>query len=216
MPLRRLWSFWPKFPKRECSSCQQIPKRLAFTAIKAEWYLGGCKLNCPLGSHVAFVSHEQCVDTFVGVSVDFSEPSIDVGEGLCVGNVVDDDDSVGASIIAGCDGSEALLAGCVPNLKLHRLAVQVHCSNFKVHPDGANEAVRIGVVLKEPKSRRPVLKARYYCKAKQQARFPDTGIANHEQFEQVIAAKFEKCLRKLGHCTIRDSLDYGANRTSPR
>ena len=43
----------------------------------------------------------------------------DVCEWFSGRNVVDDDDPVGSSVVGWSDGTEALLAGCVPNLKLH-------------------------------------------------------------------------------------------------
>ena len=44
------------------------------------------------------------------------QPLLDVVEGLLVGDVVDHDDAVRAPVVAGGDGTEALLAGRVPDL----------------------------------------------------------------------------------------------------
>jgi hypothetical protein len=79
------------------------------------------------------------------------QPLLDVVEGVHVGDIVDDADAVGAAVVGGSDGSEALLAGGIPlylvlallspatlmsdagepyNLQLHGLAIQLDRSDF--------------------------------------------------------------------------------------
>ena len=53
---------------------------------------------------------------------------------------------MGATVVRGGDGPEALLAGSVPNLELDGLPLQVNGANLKVNADGADEALRVGVV----------------------------------------------------------------------
>lgn len=48
------------------------------------------------------------------VLVDFGHPHLHLLKGLAVGDVVDDDDAVGAAVVATCDRSEAILACSVP------------------------------------------------------------------------------------------------------
>ena len=55
--------------------------------------------------------------------LDFLEPSGDVVEGFLLGDVVDQDDAVGALVVGGGDGLEAFLAGGVPDVQLELLIV---------------------------------------------------------------------------------------------
>jgi hypothetical protein len=76
-------------------------------------------LSCPVLDHllrhqIVLVPDEQLVDALDGVSVDLLEPLLDVGKSVVVGDVVNDDDAVRASVIRGCDRSETFLAGGVP------------------------------------------------------------------------------------------------------
>lgn len=58
------------------------------------------------------------------------EPLLDIVEGLVVRDVVDDNDTVGSSVVGGGDGAEAFLSGCVPNLELDCLSVEFDCADF--------------------------------------------------------------------------------------
>ena len=64
--------------------------------------------------HVTLVAHQQLVHSLRGVAVDLLQPLLDVVEAVHVGDIVDDADAVGAAVVGGCDGAEALLAGGVP------------------------------------------------------------------------------------------------------
>ena len=80
---------------------------------------------------VALVADEDLVDAFLGVLFDLVHPVVDRLEGVPVGHVVDDDDSVGALVVGRGDGFEPLLAGGIPlasqrgtyDLQLHSLAL---------------------------------------------------------------------------------------------
>lgn len=67
-----------------------------------------------LGRQVALVTDEELVDPLAGVTVNLLEPLLDVGEGVRVGNVVDDDDAVSAAVVGRGDGAETFLTGRVP------------------------------------------------------------------------------------------------------
>lgn len=58
------------------------------------------------------------------------EPLLDIVEGLVVGNIVDDNDAMGSSVVGGGDGAETFLSGCVPNLELDCLSVKFDCADF--------------------------------------------------------------------------------------
>lgn len=42
------------------------------------------------------------------------EPLLDIVEGVLVGDIVDDDDTVGTTVVGGGDGTETLLTGGIP------------------------------------------------------------------------------------------------------
>jgi len=95
---------------------------------------------------------------------------LDVVEGFLVGDVVDDDDAVGAAIVRGCDGAEALLARRVPDLQLYRFPVQFNGANFEVDADGGDVRLRVSVVG-EPE---------------QQTGFAHPRVSDQQQFEKII------------------------------
>ena len=55
---------------------------------------------------VALVAHQDFDDVRTGMLSDFSEPSLDVLEGLAVSNIVDEDASMCAFVVGGGDGLE--------------------------------------------------------------------------------------------------------------
>lgn len=81
-------------------------------------------------SHIALVANEDARDIVGSVLLDLAHPVLDGAEALSVGDVVGDDDTVGALVIAAGDGLEALLAGGVPNLELDGLSVDINGSDF--------------------------------------------------------------------------------------
>lgn len=62
-------------------------------------YLCDSVLNNLLVSHIALVTDEQLVDALCGVSVNFLEPLLHVVEGVHVGNIVDNADTMGATVV---------------------------------------------------------------------------------------------------------------------
>ena len=86
--------------------------------------------NDALGGEIGLVTDEELVDVFGRVTVDFVQPLLDVVEGLLVGDVVDHNDAVGAAVVAGSDGAEALLSSRVPDLELDGFAVEFNGADF--------------------------------------------------------------------------------------
>ena len=125
----------------------------------------------PLGRQVGLVADEELVDILAGVAVDLVEPLLDVVEGFVVGDVVHDDDAVGAAVVRGGDGAEALLAGGVPNLELDGLAVELDGADLKVDADGGDVGFRVGVV----------------GESEEKARLADAGVSDEQELEEVIA-----------------------------
>ena len=61
------------------------------------------------------------------------QPSLDVGEALAAGDIVDDDDAVSAPVVGAGDGAESLLAGRVPDLQLDSLSVEFYRPDLKIY-----------------------------------------------------------------------------------
>lgn len=121
--------------------------------------LSGCVFDHPLGSQVALVAYEELADTFAAVPLHLLQPHADIGKGLGVSDVIDDNYAMGTTIVGGGDGAKALLPSCVPDLQLDRFTLQVDCADFKVDSDGANEALRVCIV-REPEQQTALSHAR--------------------------------------------------------
>lgn len=67
-----------------------------------------------LVGHIALVSHQKLVDPLSGIAINFLQPLFDVVERIHVGNIVDNADAVGASIVRGSDRAKSFLARSVP------------------------------------------------------------------------------------------------------
>lgn len=64
--------------------------------------------------HITLVAYKQLVDALCGVTVNFLQPLFDVIERVHIRHVVNHADSMSASVVGGCDGSESFLASCIP------------------------------------------------------------------------------------------------------
>lgn len=116
-----------------------------------------------LVEHVALVTGEELVHSDVGVLLDLSDPVPDGLEGAAVRDVVDEEDALRSAKVGRGDGPEPFLAGCVPNLQLDPLAIDVDVLDLKVNPDGRDEgrAERVIGISQE------------------EASLPDAGVADH-------------------------------------
>ncbi len=134
----------------------------------------------PLGGHhslivhVALVAHDHFHDVLVCVLVDIAQPLADAIKRLAVGDVVDEHDAHGASVVRRRDRVEALLAGRVPDLKFDLLAVQIYGLHFEVDADGRDER---GV-------------ERVVREAAQNACLAYARVADEQDLEQVVIALF--------------------------
>jgi hypothetical protein len=54
-------------------------------------------------------------------------------------NIINQQYAHRTSVVCCCDGSESLLACCVPYLQLDAFAIQVYCTNLEVDTDRRNE-----------------------------------------------------------------------------
>lgn len=94
---------------------------------------------------------------------------------------VRDDHAMCSTVVAACDGAEALLAGRVPQLQPDVLVSDAHAAYLEVDADRAD------VVLGEL----------VVCKAQQQARLAHTTVANEQQLEEMVVV--EATGRHCGH-----------------
>ena len=68
---------------------------------------------------VALVAKQEDFDVFVAVVEGFRDPEVfDILKRGGLSHVIDHDDTVGAFVVGGGDGSEPLLSGSVPDLEL--------------------------------------------------------------------------------------------------
>ena len=82
--------------------------------MTVESHLGNCVIHDLLVRHIALVSDQELIDALGGVSVDLLQPLLHVVERIHVGDIVDDADAVGTSVVGGGDGAETLLPCGVP------------------------------------------------------------------------------------------------------
>ena len=83
--------------------------------------------------HVTFVAKDHFFNVLCRVFFNIPDPVLDVVKRLFVGDVVDEHDSHGPSVVRRRNRPETLLAGGVPYLKLDFLPVKVYRSNLKVN-----------------------------------------------------------------------------------
>ena len=84
--------------------------------------------------HVTLISKNHLLHIRTGMLLNIPDPVLDVIEAFLVGDVVDKHDAHGPSVVGGGDGSEPLLAGSVPDLKLDLLAIKLNCSDLEINP----------------------------------------------------------------------------------
>ena len=62
-------------------------------------YLCDLVFDLLLLDQITLVAHQQLVDTLGGVAVNLLQPLLDVVEGIHVGDIVDDNDPMSASVV---------------------------------------------------------------------------------------------------------------------
>ncbi len=75
--------------------------------------------------HVSFVSDEYLLHILASVQLDLSHPIAHIVEGILTCAVVCQDYTHCAFIIGLSDSAETFLPGCVPNLELHVLSIDL-------------------------------------------------------------------------------------------
>jgi hypothetical protein len=122
-------------------------------------------------NQIALIADQVELYVLFSVVLDLCEPKlVDVLIALGIGDVVHQKDAVGALVVGAGDGPEALLAGCVPDLELNHLAVDIHGLEPEVDPNGG-QVVLVELVVSEPE---------------QEARLAHPRIADNHQLVQEI------------------------------
>jgi hypothetical protein len=170
-----------------------------------------------LAGQIGLVANQQFVDILCCISVNFVEPLLDIVERFLVGDIVDNNNSMGATVIRRSDGAETFLSCGIPNLKLDGLSVQFDGTDFLQYTHGERQSrnkrqqtqkkkMRIQDVHSEfgqlsGKSTFPLTYKVHtnrrdvgfgvgiIGKSEQQTRFTNTRISNEEELEQIVAAK---------------------------
>jgi hypothetical protein len=95
--------------------------------------------NNALARQIGLVTDQELVDILSGISVDFVQPLLYVVKGFLVRNVVNDDDTMGSTVVRGCNGTETLLSGSIPDLELDSLSVEFNSADFLQETRGSQQ-----------------------------------------------------------------------------
>ena len=110
-------------------------------------FLAFLERDCASVLEISLVSDQDSSDVVLSVLLDLTHPGVHGVEGVTVSDVVDNNDTVGTLVVAGCDGLEALLASSVPNLELADLVVDIDCANLEVDTDSGHEVLLELIIL---------------------------------------------------------------------
>lgn len=141
---------------------------------------------------IALVADQEFLYSATSKGIDFLQPLLDVVEGLLVGDVVHDDDAVGASVVAAGDGAETLLASSVPNLELDLDSADGNGPDLEVDTDRRDEGVGEDVVRE----------------TEQKAALSDATISDDQQLEKEVVLLLCTTIGfgELGIASTRSSL----------
>jgi len=165
-----------------------------FNSKRVGEFLALLRRDDTLARQIGLIAHQKLVDVLGGVSINLVQPLLYIVEGFLVGDIVHDDNSVGAAVIRRCNGTESFLSGGIPDLELDRLSVQFDRSNLKVNTNGGNVGFGVSVVRE----------------SKEQTRFTDAGVSNKEQLEQIIVFRVHCCILlfgSVGFCMLVEARD---------
>lgn len=108
------------------------------------------------------------------LTLELIEPATDTVEGGPAADIVDNESTNSASVVSGGDGTEPLLASGVPNLGLDLLAVDFQALSLKLDAYGS---LGVGIEL-------------VASVAGEQVGFANGGVADYDDFEEVLFASF--------------------------
>ena len=96
---------------------------------------------------IGLIADQDASDVVLSVLLDLAHPGVNGAEGVAVSDVIGHNDAVGALVIAGRDGLEALLTSGIPDLKLADFLVNVNSTDLEVDTDGGHEILLELVIL---------------------------------------------------------------------
>ena len=120
---------------------------------------------------IFFVADKDLGNVLIRVLIDLLHPLADLGERVSISQIVRDDNTVCASIVARRDSLETILTSGIPNLQLDGLTVDLDRANLEVDTNGGHEAIMEDII----------------GESEQERRLADTGVTNQKNLEKVIA-----------------------------
>jgi hypothetical protein len=96
---------------------------------------------------VYFVSNKDLAHIVVSKLVDFLHPLAHIFEGFTLGDVVDDDDAVGTSVVTRSQRPKSFLSSRVPDLQFNVLIIHLDRLYLEVDTNGVKEILVEGVFL---------------------------------------------------------------------
>lgn len=102
-------------------------------------------------------------------------PVLNGTETLTISDVVGDDDTVSALVVAACNRLEAFLPGGIPDLQLDRLSVHFDGPDLKVDSNGGHEVICEHVV----------------SESQEEGGLADTGVSDQQHLEQIVAISID-------------------------
>ena len=67
-----------------------------------------------LGGQIGLVTNQKLHNILAGITVNLMKPGLHVVEGILISNVINDNNSMSATVVAGGDSSESLLTSSIP------------------------------------------------------------------------------------------------------
>lgn len=84
----------------------RLGRSLQEDQVERSGELGGLiVLNLALVNQIRLVSDQELVDILAGITINLLQPLLDVVEGLLVGDIVDDDDTMSSTVVGRGDGT---------------------------------------------------------------------------------------------------------------
>ena len=149
--------------------------------------------NNLLGGQIGLITNQKLHNILTGIAVNFMKPGLHIVEGILISNVINDDNSMSTTVVAGSDGSESLLTSSIPldvsqppRTKIQSEASQsfhqgqrcgsstpsyIIGDHYEIDTNGGNIAIRILVI----------------SETQQQTGLTDTRISNEEKLEKIVA-----------------------------
>ena len=76
--------------------------------------LCGGSIDLPLVLEITLITDKKTINILASETINLTEPLLHTCKGLCVGDIIHDDDAVSATIVAASDGTETLLTSSIP------------------------------------------------------------------------------------------------------